>query len=122
MPKLVTGPRDSLEKDDIDQLTEHQPSVEFLWHIIPPIPLITQLGLQLLLPPSSPIFTVLALGQPAITLQFPDDPFLFALFPQNPTESSIIGSSPKGKVKEEERAGDPTGKPPEEDSLQGESR
>lgn len=115
---------DPLEEDDIDQLTEDQPRVEFLRHVIPPIPFIPQLGLQFLLPPGRPPLIdgalILVLVQPSERLQLSDDPFLLALFPQDVAESCIIGRPPKGEIEQEEGSGDESGEVPEDDELQAE--
>jgi len=110
---------DSLEEDDIDELTEDQPRVELLRHVVPPVPLVAQFGLEFFFPPARP--TLIVLGQPSKRGQLSDDPFLFALFPQDPTKSSVIGRSPKGKVEQEERSRDKTGQVPKDDELQTQS-
>ena len=119
MESRTSNSEHSLEEDDIDELTEDQPRVEFFRHVVPPVPLVAQFGLEFFFPPARP--TLIVLGQPSERGQLSDDPFLLALFPQDPTESSVIGRSPKGKVEQEERSRDETGQVPEDDELQTQS-
>ena len=95
-----------LEKDDINQLAEHQPSIEFRRDSLPFIPFI-HFHLQFPLPPLGPIsaFFSSTLGinvEPSSLLQSLDNPFPFTLLSQYPGETPVVTASPECKVEQEE--------------------
>lgn len=98
---------DPLEKHYVDELAEHQPSVELGWNILPLVAF-AHLHLQLLLPPLCPLPALLAARfgvdiKPAPSFELADDPAFLALFAEEPREAKVVGTAPEGKVEEEER-------------------
>ena len=99
-----------LKKDDVDELTKHQPSVEFRWYIFPLVP-ISHLHLQLPLPPSRPISSFFAPlravnVQPPPASQESNNPSLLALASKSPCEAPIVAPSPEREVEQEEDRAD----------------
>lgn len=46
------------------------------------------------------------LVEPSESLYLPHNPFLLALFRENPTKTSVVSGTPEGEVEKEERPGD----------------
>lgn len=101
--------QDLLEQDDINDLSEHQPSVKLFRNLIPSVTFMPHLSLQLLLPPIrprilDPTINTFLVGplKPSQLAQLLHNPLFLALFPQYPSETCIIRSAPECKVQEKE--------------------
>jgi hypothetical protein len=95
-----------LEKNDINQLAEHQPSIELRRDSFPLVTLI-HFHLQFSLPPFGPFssFFSSTLGfyiKPSPLFQSLDNPFPFTLLSQYPGETPVVTSSPECKIEQEE--------------------
>lgn len=76
---------------------------------------------QLLTDPVSHLWHTL-LVQPTEPLDFFDDPFLLALFGEDPAQPYVIGGSPQGEVEKEESFGRRARQDKEKQNLEAEQR
>lgn len=102
LPHTLKTREDLLEEDNVDELAEHEPSVEFRRAFFPLVPL-AHLHLQFALPPLRPrpalLSTSLALSiKPPPALKTLDDPFLLALPAEHPCEAEVVASAPEREV------------------------